>query len=255
MKTRFKALTSIATLGSAGIGAAVYLGLMSTVTLTPGCTDDSGGGKCKLEAADATLDEAVECAAFTNPGTIDNEFFPLTPGTTLVLEGTEDGELINVTIDVTSDTEPVGTVNTVVVTETETIDGELAEISRNYYAQSDTGAVCYFGEAVDNYEDGVVANNDGSWRADDAGNAPGIIMPATPAVGDIYNNEAAPGVAEDMSEIIALGEAISTTGGDFTDTVSAEDCNPLDREEPELKVYAIDTGIVFDNGIELQSIN
>ncbi len=58
---------------------------------------------------------------------------------------------------------------------------ELYEVARDFYAVAADGTVCYFGEDVDFYENGVVANHDGTWRAgvDDA--LPGIIMPGTPA--------------------------------------------------------------------------
>jgi hypothetical protein len=58
-----------------------------------------------------------------------------------------------------------------------TIDaGEaLIERSLNYFAQTQDGTVCYFGEAVDIYENGVVVSHEGAWRADapDTDNGPG----------------------------------------------------------------------------------
>jgi hypothetical protein len=51
-------------------------------------------------------------------------------------------------------------------------DEELIEISRNYFAQTQTGpapgTVCYFGENVDIYEDGEIVSHEGAWRAEAA---------------------------------------------------------------------------------------
>ena len=57
-------------------------------------------------------------------------------------------------------------VETRVVEEYETEDGELIEISRNYFAFcTETGSIFYFGEDVDIYEDGEIVSHDGAWLA------------------------------------------------------------------------------------------
>jgi hypothetical protein len=63
----------------------------------------------------------------------------------------------------------------------------------DYFAQADGGSVWYFGEDVANYEDGTVADRDGSWLAGRDG-PPGMIMPADPQVGDVYRSENIPGL-------------------------------------------------------------
>ena len=46
------------------------------------------------------------------------------------------------------------------------MNGELVEVSRNFYARcTQTGDIYYFGEDVDIYEDGVVVSHDGAWLA------------------------------------------------------------------------------------------
>ena len=40
----------------------------------------------------------------------------------------------------------------------------------------------------------------------------------------------------------------------YTDTFTGNDCDPLDREEEDKKIYARGVGIVFDEGILLQSV-
>jgi len=239
------ALISLATL-AAGVGG------FSVVATAPGCSsDDDGGEKCVIAP---TLDRAVCALTNTFSTTIDNPYFPLTPGKVMTYRGVEDGAEIVLVITVTSTTELVGGVTTVVVTEEETEDGELIEVSQNYFAQAADGTVCYFGETTDNYEDGVIVNHDGAWRADEGSNAAGIIMPANPAVGDAYEQEHAPDIARDRAQVVASGDAVSVPYGDFTATISTDECTPLEADSYETKHYASGVGLIVDDVLKLESV-
>jgi hypothetical protein len=191
----------------------------------------------------------------------DNRFFRLIPGFQLRLEGEDEGEEILVVKTVLHDTEIVRVrigdrtrrVRTRVLLEQEYADGEVTEISRNYYATCwGSGDVYYFGEEVDNYEDGEIANHDGSWRADDPGASPGIIMPGTFLLGSRYHQELAPGVAEDRAEHTAMGLEVDVEAGSFSGCVGVTDTNPLDPEsDGDEKIYCPRIGLVVDEEIEL----
>jgi len=251
---------------SKGLGfkiAVEILGLLLVVFLLFGCGSGGSGGGGKggddeeAQCAATTLD-IITCdpaaGLFTDPLTIDNEFFPLVVGTQWVLEGMEDGELLHLEITVLNETEDVAGITTRVMEEAEWIDGELEEISRNFFAQADDGTVCYFGEDVDMYEDGKVVSNEGEWRAGVDGNLPGIIMPGNPQIGDIYANEVAPGLAEDQAEVIDFGEEVDVPAGIFDDTITIEECNPLEDVEKDFKVFERNLGIVIDGPAELISV-
>src|SRR5437867_3842410 len=82
---------------------------------------------------------------------------------------------------------PVAGVQTRVVEERETVNGQLVELSRNYFATSkSTGDVYYFGEDVDTYRDGKLTGHGGSWRAGLDGAKFGLMMPAKPQVGQRF---------------------------------------------------------------------
>mgnify|MGYP001821093760 CR=1 FL=1 len=217
-----------------------------------GCNNGGGGDDetCPEPTLDIALCDPDTVMFSTN---IDNAFFPLNMLTELVLEGEDDGETIRVEITVPGDTEVVAGVETLVMIETEYEDGELVEVSRNFIAQAADGTVCYFGEDVDDYEDGIVVSNDGAWRAGENGALPGILMPGNPQVGDAFFQESAPGVAEDMSAVIAFGEPIAVPAGDFDDTLTANDCNPLEDAETDVKVYIRGIGLAIDEEAELIS--
>jgi hypothetical protein len=146
----------------------------------------------------------------------------------------------------------VAGVNTRVLVETEFEDDVLVEQSRNFYAQAPDGTVCYFGEDVDIYEDGEIVSHDGAWRAGEDGNLPGIQMPGDPEIGMIFQQEFAPGIAEDQTEILAFGEQIDVPAGMFSDTLTTEDCNPLDKTT-DLKFYVDGIGLAIDEFAELIS--
>lgn len=184
---------------------------------------------------------------------VDNGFFPLPVGQVWHYEGDDEGEFVELQISVLDQTEVVDGVTTRVVEEREWIDSELVEVSENYFAQAETGTVCYFGESVDIYEDGEVISHDGSWRADEPGNDPGIFMPPYPKVGIAYQQEVAPGIAEDRARIIAQGETITVPYGTFERTIRVRDFNPLDGGSGE-KVYAFGTNLIVDGPVQLVRI-
>jgi hypothetical protein len=251
MNMRHTLATLMISLATLTVGA----GGFSLIATTSGCDTDDGGKKCELVANLSRA--ACTQGTFTTPTSIDNPFFPLSPGgkrgAKWVLEGVEEGEKIRLEIDVTATDVKVGNVTTVVMTETEYENGELVEISYNYFAEADDGTVCYFGEAVDDYKDGVIVSHEGEWRADEPGNEPGIIMPANPQLGNVYEQEYAPGLAQDISEIVATGEQWIVPRGTYTDTLTTHECTPLEKGSDEPKAYARNVGLIYDNGVELLS--
>jgi len=183
-----------------------------------------------------------------------------------VYQGKEKGETIGLRITVLNRTESFAfgsrSVTTRVVEELEWVDAnangrvdkdeELIEISRNYFAQAQAGTVCYFGEAVDIYENGVVVSHEGSWRADAAGNAPGIYMPASAQEGASFQQENAPGVAQDQATIVRTGRTVTVPAGTFANAIVVRDYNPLDGSRGT-KVYAPSVGLVVDGPLDLIS--
>lgn len=220
--------------------------------LLAACGEEDGEDPAK----DFTELDLSVCAPENGPFTteIDNPYHPLPVGLQLVLEGEEDGEAIRVEIDVLDETEEVAGVTARVVTETEYEGGELVEISHNFFVQAPDGTVCYYGEDVDDYEDGEIVGHGGAWRAGEGGNLPGILMPGDPQPNTKFYQEYAPGIAEDMSAIMEVGVPISVPAGDFADAVHAIDWDPLDGDDSgdgEDKYYASGVGLVVDDVAEL----
>jgi hypothetical protein len=178
-------------------------------------------------------------AAITNP------YFPYANGKTRILESRDE----RVEMRVLPKTETVAGIVTSVIEERESKNGILAEVSRNYHAQAPDGTVCYFGEAVDDYDlNGNIIGHSGAWRAGEGQNKPGIIMPAQPTVGQVYQQEVAPGVAEDKADHVAIEQAFVTPAGTFQNVL-------LVQETPSsTKRYHPGTGLIFDDGMVLTKI-
>src|SRR4030095_4311691 len=87
-------------------------------------------------------------------GPIDNPYFTLQPGTTFISE-TPDGSEVG-TFFVSRETKVIDGVTCVVVRDTVTVDGELAEKTADYFAQDKDGNVWYFGEDTAEYENGKI---------------------------------------------------------------------------------------------------
>jgi hypothetical protein len=201
----------------------------------PGFTDEFGRARC----------------TFATSGS--NPYLPLWVGQKLVLEGEEedDGETVEIRIEITTlaDTELVDGVITRVVEEREEEDGELKEISRNFMAYcQETGDVYYFGEDVDDYEDGQVVGHGGSWRAGQNGARPGLLMPGTPLLGARYYQENAPPQAVDQGEVTALGLTVTVPAGTYTGVLEVMD------NGVEQKLYAPGVGPLGEGSVKLVEV-
>jgi hypothetical protein len=239
--------------------------LAAVAALTAGLTPakgDGGGGR---------LDLAL-CAPDRNRFTldIDNRYFPLPVGQrsvfTAVDEETAPPQTLGLQITVLDETEVLyrghRKVITRVVEEREWVDANqnhvldedathLIEVARNYFAQTRDGTVCYFGEAVEFYEGGVVVDDQGSWRADDRGNAPGIYMPADPKPGMTFQQEVAPEVAMDEATITGKG-TVTVPAGTFRNALLVTEVNPLENPpSTSEKAYGRNVGLIKDSEFEL----
>ena len=218
--------------------AAALIAILPACGRFSGYDNLSGGGSCDPDTTTFTTD-------------IDNPFFPLPVGHRVVLEGEEGSTHLVVRITSLEETEIVDGVETRVVEEFESKDGQVVEISRNFFAQAEDGTVCYFGEDVDIYDGaGNVTSHSGEWRAGEGENRPGVFMPADLEVGQAFQQEVAPGIAEDQAKVMAIGETTGVPAGTFDDTVRMEDASPLDGSRGT-KVYARGIGLIVDGPAQL----
>jgi hypothetical protein len=207
-----------------------------------------------------------------------NPLFPMVPGNQSILEGEDDeGELlleITTCFDDgsncrTADGNPIPSgiytiaafgIDTRVIEEREFIDGDLVEVSHNYFGRcEENNAIFYWGEAVEDVEDGVVVGNEGAWEAgvDDA--FPGVIMPGLFLLGARYFQEMAPDVALDRGENDEMNLQVeldlSGTVTGFEDCVRVFETSELHSADRSTKIYCPGVGLVVDDAAELTDKN
>jgi len=211
---------------------------------------------------DFTMDFRIEhCRRLVPNGR--NDYFSLQPGKFLRLEGEEDGESVEVLITVLDQTRDIDFMlngemvhaRARVIREKEWVDGELVEISRNYFTRcADTGNIYYLGEDVDIYEDGEIISHEGAWLAGEDGAMPGLIMPDVFLLGARYFQEIAP-EAMDRAEHVAMDLTVNTPAGEFEHCVRIKETSPLEPGDVSIKMYAPGVGMIFDDGLKLVDYN
>ena len=188
---------------------------------------------------------------FDNPTTIDNEWFPLKPGTQFVYEGftAEDGEEIphQIVFTVTDLTKVIGGVPTVVIFDQDFSDGELEEAELTFFAQDNDGNVWHLGQYSETYEEEEFIGGRAFLVGHLQGVRAGIMMLVEPKLGTpSYSQGFAPPPFNftDRARVFKTGQKTSVPFGDFTDVLVIEES---DQEEPDafqLKYYAPSVGNV-----------
>ncbi len=219
------------------------------------------GGRAMAQGEEPlfTADFRLEDCQFKTIGA--NPYFILEPGYRLTLESEENGETTRLVITVLNKTQKVilpgiGEVNTRVVEERETVDGELVEVSKNFLAICEkTNNVVYFGEDVKIFnEDGSISHA-GGWRAgrpDGNGLAePGVLMPGSFLLGSRYFQEIADGIAMDRAENVEMGLVVTVPAGTFGQCVRVRETTPLEPGAESHKVYCPGVGLVMDDVLQL----
>jgi hypothetical protein len=226
---------------------AIAVALPAVVLLPAAACGGNGANQGNGGQAQETTPTESEPAQFS--AIVDHPLVPLSSIRLTVFEGVErdpdTGERIELRIEsrVLDQTRQLAGVEVAVVQVKDFEDGELVERTLDYYAQHEDGSVWYFGEHVDDIEEGKVVGHMGQWIAGQNGAKPGIFMPAEPEVGDKFEQERAPGIAEDRSEVVAAGLEVTTPAGTFSDCIKTEDFAPLDKVT-EFKYYCPGVGLV-----------
>jgi uncharacterized membrane protein YkoI len=143
-------------------------------------------------------------------------------------------------------TKHVGGVECLVLAEKEYEDGELAEISYNYFAQDRAGNVYYFGEDVDDFEDGRVVGHGGAWLVGKNATEPCLFMPATLDVGFRFKRENSPPDAEEWDLVEAIDGKLVVGGTEHNGLLVIAESDSPDRWT-ERKYYARGIGLVSEN--------
>ena len=226
-------------------GCAVVLLLLSVA-----CSGGDSASPVPLSSpVTPTTADDFDPAAFVDPATVDNQWFPLVPGTQMkwkgrALDGT-DKLTREVVFTVTDLVKEIDGVTTVVIYELDYTDGELEEAELSFFAQDTVGNVWHLGEYPEEYEEGEIVKHP-AWMAGFQGALPGIHMPAAPALDTpSYAQGWGPKVGwDDRGDTYALGEHTCTQVDCYDNVLVTRE---FSRGEPgafQLKYYAPGIGNV-----------
>jgi hypothetical protein len=186
-------------------------GAASPSSTTSSCGTESGAG-CAPEGQRVELVEP----SFSDPTNVTNPLFPVGKLAQVLLLGNVGDSPLRVEYTVLPDTKTIDwngrQVDALEVQYLAHLDGRISEVALDWFAQDDGGSVWYLGEDVFNYDNGFVANNEGTWLAGRDGPG-GMIMPADPEVGDVYRPENIPGLVFEEVTVKSVQETVDGPHG------------------------------------------
>lgn len=189
-------------------------------------------------------------AKFDNSTNIDNEWFPLKPGTQLVFEGetVENGESVphRVVINVTDLTKVISGIRSVVTWDLDYSAGQLVEAELAFFAQDSDGNVWRMGEYPEEYEDGKLVDNPTWIHGLDKALA-GIAMKANPQIGTPdYPQGWGPNVDwTDRGQVDKVVEEICVPAGCYQNVLVIRETSASEQGAFQLKYFAPGVGNVL----------
>jgi hypothetical protein len=209
-----------------------------------GVTATSSGSTAVKVAVATDFDPA----RFSDPTTVDNQWFPLKPGTQLTYEGSAiaDGKIARkVVFTVTDLTKTISGVRAVVGWDRDYNDGRLVEPELVFFAQDDDGNVWTLGQYPEEYEDGKFVAAP-AWIVGLEGAKAGLVMRAAPRPGTSdYSQGLGPAVEyADRAKVRKLGERTCVPTGCYEDVLVTEEWDQADPAARQVKYYANGVGNV-----------
>lgn len=214
---------------------------MAGLTLLGALGMAGGAGTRAAAAAPANEKPRIDPAKFR--AVVDNPWLPMVPGTTFRFVEKLGKNTSDIEVAVTHETRKVMEVSCVVVRERVAVKGKAESLNETWYAQDADGNVWIFGEADQEFLDRGRVSTEGSWEAGVDGAEPGIVMHANPAPGKPYAQGLAPGIAEDMEQVVSVTDSVTVPYGTFAGCVRTKQWSMLETGTDK-KWYAKGVGLV-----------
>jgi hypothetical protein len=186
---------------------------------------------------------------FVAGAVIDNPYFPLPVGRTLVYRGVKDGQTQRDVVRVTAKTKMIEGVLATAVSDIAKHHQTVLERTTDYYAQDKDGNVWYLGEDTVSFGRHGKRDTSGSWMAGVSGAIPGLIMEADPRIPDAYRQELLAGEAEDTAWVVRRGGSVTVPYGTIHHKLSTLEATRIEPGAYDLKVYGPGLGIVVERAL------
>jgi hypothetical protein len=221
---------------------AAVVGLMAAIWAAP-----ASGAPSSVSACGTSYAPVLDPASFVTA--IDNPYFPLPVGRTLVYTGVKDGQTQTDTVTVTDQKKTILGITATVVSDIATHDGTVLEKTFDFYAQDAEGNVWYLGEDTTHFLPNGKADTSGSFLAGVDGAQPGIIMEANPQIPDAYRQECYAGQAEDTAWVVSTRGSVSVPYGKVRNVLTTLESTRLEPGAYDEKIYAPGIGIVSEQSL------
>jgi hypothetical protein len=216
-----------------------FMFVLAVVVLTACGSPTAGASNAETYAVNLNAADFVT--------SVDNQYFPLVPGTKWVYEARlENGSTERIEIEILHEMRVVNGVTATILHDAVYVDGQLIEDTYDWFVQDKGGNVWYVGEDVDNYENGVLVDHAGSWEWGVDGALPGVYMWADPSahLNEEYYQEYYIGEAEDKGQVLSANESVTVPAGSFANVVKTFDFSSLDPDIQAHKFYAPGIGVI-----------
>ena len=222
--------------------------LLSLVTVAAIAGTISGDAwVANVKASGSGYEPVLDPANFV--AVIDNPYYPLPVGRTLVYEGIKDGQTQQDTVTVTAQTKVIEGITATVVSDVSTHDGTVLEKTFDWFAQDKQGNVWYLGEDTAAFLPNGKVDTSGSWQAGVHDAEPGIVMEAHPQIPDAYRQEYLKGVAEDTAWVVQLGGTVTGPYGTLRNTLTTLEATRIEPGLYDQKIYAPGVGLVVEQAL------
>ncbi|WKX69057.1 hypothetical protein [Streptomyces sp. XD-27] len=202
----------------------------------PACVKSEADGRC-LPLAPTGDRVDLDKPEFSRPTAVTNPLHPTGKVAQTLYGGRADGEPFRAEVTLLPGTKTITwngeRIDAVISQYVAYQDGRIAEVALDWYAQADDGSVWYLGEDVSNYEDGVVADTEGTWQAGKDGTA-AMIMPAEPEVGDAYRPENIPGTVFEEVSVKAVDRTVPGPNGPVQGAITVEEIHQDSAREEKI---------------------
>src|SRR5258705_4643649 len=207
----------------------------------------ASGAPSSTSACGTTYAPVLDPASFVT--VIDNPYFPLPVGRTLVYSGVKDGQTQTDTVTVTDQKKVILGISATVVSDIATHNGAVLEKTFDFYAQDEQGNVWYLGEDTTHFLPNGKADTSGSFLAGVDGAQPGIIMEASPQIPDAYRQESYTGQAEDTAWVVGTSGSVSVPDGKLRNVLTTLESTRIEPGAVDEKVYGPGLGIVSERSL------
>lgn len=220
--------------------ALVAGGLLVSASASP----SSAGSVAASRQGHAAKPHHPPASHFTR-GQVTNPWFPLRPGEKYTYRGTEGRVHTRDVMIATYHTHVIDGVRCRVVFDRVWRNGVLEEHTRDYYAQTKSGTVWYFGERTATLDrHGHVKSREGSFMSGVHGAQAGIFMTPHPHRGPSYYQEYYPGHASDVYTVVRHGAHVTVPLLATQQALLTKETTALEPGVVDHKYYVRDIGSV-----------